>query len=98
MTLDDMPETTDLMDHPQLAIVVALETTLVAAIRSLLAAHPEIFEEEFPRTITESDFLVDRIVYLGCQLQEPLMKYRLDYEDRLANGKPSPIKQGNDEF
>lgn len=98
MTLDDMPETTDLMDHPQLAIVVALETTLVAAMRSLLAAHPEIFEEEFPRTINESDFLVDRMVYLGCQLQEALMKYRLDYEDRLPPAKPSPTIPDKDDF
>ena len=98
MTLDDMPETTDLMDHPQLALVVALETTLVATIRSLLAAHPEIFEEEFPRTITESDFWVDRMIYLGCQLQEALMKYRLDFEDHLANRTPSPTKTGNDDF
>ena len=98
MTLDDMPETTDLMDHPQLAIVVALETTLVAAMRSLLAAHPEIFEEEFPRTITESDFLVDRMIYLGCQLQEALMKYRLDWEDRLPDSRPILTKASDEDF
>jgi hypothetical protein len=30
---------------------------------------------------------VDRITYLGCELQQALMKYRLDWEDRLP---PSP--------
>ncbi len=98
MTLDDMPETTDLIYHPQMAIVVALETTLVAAMRSLLAAHPEIFEDEFPRTITESDFLVDRITYLGCELQQALMKYRLDWEERLPESRRNPAKASDEDF
>jgi hypothetical protein len=98
MTLDDMPETTDLIYHPELAMVVALETTLVAGMRSLLAAHLDIFEEEFPRTITESDFLADRIVYLGCQLQEALMKYRLDWEERLPESRRNPPKSRNADF
>jgi hypothetical protein len=98
MTLDDMPETTDLIYHPQLAMVVSLETTLVAGMRSLLAAHPDIFEEEFPRTITESDFLVDRIVYLGCQLQDALMKYRLDWEDTLPESRRNPPKSRDVDF
>jgi hypothetical protein len=98
MTLGDMPETTDLIYHPQLAIVVALEITLVAAMRSLLAAHPEIFEDEFPRTITQADFLVDRIVFLGCQLQEALMKYRLDWEECLPESRRNPPKSGDVDF
>jgi hypothetical protein len=98
MTLDDMPETTDLIYHPQMAIVVSLETTLVAAMRSLLAAHPDIFEEEFPRTITEADFLVDRIVYLGCQLQEAVMRYRLDWEERLPESRRNPPKSRDVDF
>jgi hypothetical protein len=98
MTLDDMPETTDLIYHPQMAIVVALETTLVAAMRSLLAAHTDIFEDEFPRTITESDFWVDRITYLGCELQQALMKYRLDWEDRLPESRRNPTKASDGDF
>ena len=77
----NMPKPTDLMDHPQLAVIVSLETTLVAAMRAVLAAHPEIYGEEFPREITERDFWADRMIYLGCQLQEAIAKYRADFED-----------------
>jgi hypothetical protein len=95
MNLDHMPKPPELMDNPQLAIVIALETTLVAAMRSLLAAHPEIYDDEFPRTITESDFWVDRMTYLGCQLQEAIAKYRFYFEDQAAETEPTT---GNEDF
>jgi len=95
MNLDRMPKPTDLMDHPQLAVIVSLETTLVAAMRAVLAAHPEIYGEEFPREITEQDFWADRMIYLGCQLQEAIAKYRTAFgeevpvfDDEEATGNP----------
>lgn len=73
--LDSMPTPTDLMDQPQLAVLVALETTLISALRALLAAHPEILDDTFPRTIQEQDHWAERLIYLGSELEETLRKY-----------------------
>jgi len=75
MKLDHLPAPEDLMDEPQLSAVVALETTLLCTLRSLLAAHPELFAEKFPRTIEEKDHWAERVIYLGVQLSHTLEKY-----------------------
>ena len=51
--MDRMPKPTDLMDNPQLAIIVALDTTLVAAMRALLAVHTDLLDASFPRQTSE---------------------------------------------
>jgi len=76
MNFDPMPKPTDLFDNPQLAIIVALETTLVAAIRALLAAHTDMLDDVFPRTVREQDVWADRLIFLGGDLVNVLGKYR----------------------
>ncbi len=76
MTLDDMPKPTDLMEHPQLATVVILETALVATLRLLLAQHTKLLDNEYPRSMTEADTWADRIIIEGHSLAASLRKYR----------------------
>ena len=76
MNLDHMPRPADLMDHPQLAMVVALNTTLLAAMRALLAVHTGLLERPFPRNLTEADYWADRVIYLGGLLAQSLERYR----------------------
>jgi hypothetical protein len=80
--LDDMPKPEHLMDEPQLAVIVALETTLVAALRSLLAVHTDLLEDTFPRTIRPPDYWAERIINLGGQLAAALAKYRAALEEK----------------
>lgn len=88
MNLDHLPKPTDLMDHPQLAIVVALETTLLAAMRALLAVHTDMLDDTFPRTVTENDLWADRSIILATQLALSLEKYRRTIlEEALAGGE-----------
>ncbi len=82
MNLDRMPKPTELMDNPQLAVLVALDTTLVAALRALLAVHTELLEDTFPRTITQSDFWAERLIHLGSHLATALAKYRAAIDEQ----------------
>ena len=88
MNLDDLPHPDDLLEQPQLAILVALDATLLAAVRSLAAVHREIYEGAFPRHTTESDYWADRLIDLGCQLQLALSKYRSSLEEEEENTRP----------
>ena len=76
MKTDIMPKPTELMENPQLAILVVLNTAVIAATRALLAAHTVLLDDRFPRTITESDLIADRLILLGTQLVDELRKYR----------------------
>jgi len=75
MNLDRMPKPTDLMENPQLAILVSLETTLIAAMRALLAEHTDLLDDAFPRQVAELDYWADRIIILGCEMEKALGKY-----------------------
>jgi hypothetical protein len=88
MNLDDLPMPDDLQERPQLAILVALDVTLLAAVRALAAVHREIYEGAFPRHTTESDYWADRLIDLGCQLQLALAKYRSSLEEEEKNSRP----------
>jgi hypothetical protein len=87
MNLDDLPKPAEIMERPQLAIVVALDATVLTAVRALAAAHPKIYEGAFPRNTTESDYWADRLIDLGCQLQVALEKYRSSLEEE-DNSRP----------
>jgi hypothetical protein len=86
MKLDNMPKPTELMDNPQLAILVSLDTTLVAAMRALLAVHTDILDGTFPRTTTEADYWADRLIHLACQTEKALRKYRAAIDENLSPG------------
>jgi hypothetical protein len=76
VSMDHLPKPTDLMENPQLAILVALDTTLLTAMRALLAVHTDLLDDTFPRTSTELDYWAERLIYLGCELEKALWKYR----------------------
>jgi hypothetical protein len=81
MILDEMPTPTDLMERPQLAPLIVLEAALVAAMRLLLAQHPKLLDNEYPRNMTEADTWADRIILAGHPLVAALRKYRDSIED-----------------
>ena len=74
--LERMPRPQDLMDNPELAVLVALETTLLAALRALLAVHTDLLEDRFPRTTTPSGFWAERPPREGCAHYRRLLKTR----------------------
>jgi hypothetical protein len=74
--LDRLPTPTDLMNHPQLAAIVALDTTLLMAMRAILAAHDDLLNDDFPRSVKEADYWADRMVYLGYEIVKVIEKYR----------------------
>jgi hypothetical protein len=80
--LDRMPGPREIMDSPELAVLVALETTLVAALRALLAVHTDLLEDRFPRTITPSGFWAERLIYLGGHMTTAIAKYRAAIDDK----------------
>ena len=80
--LDDMPKPTDLMEDPQLAVLVALDTTLVVAMRALLAAHTDLLDDAFPRTTTEPDYWADRLIHLGFEAEKVIRKYRAALQEK----------------
>jgi hypothetical protein len=88
MTIDNLPTLDDLQERPQLSILIALDATLLAAVRSLAAVHRDIYEGAFPRNTTESDYWADRLIDLGCQLQLALTKYRSSLEDEEEDSRP----------
>lgn len=81
MNIDDLSKPESILERPQLQILVALDVTLLAAIRALAAVHPEIYEGAFPRHTSESDYWADRLIDLGCQLQRALENYRSSLEE-----------------
>ena len=88
MNLDDLPKPAEITERPQLAIVFALDATVLAAVRALAAAHPEIYEGAFPRNTAASDYWADRLIDLGCQLQVAIERYRSYLEEEGENSRP----------
>jgi hypothetical protein len=88
VNLDRIPKPTDLMDHPQLAAIVALETTLVVSMRALLAVHTDLLDDVFPRCVAEVDYWADRMINLGCELQNAIEKYRRKLLESDFSGEP----------
>lgn len=65
---------------PELAILVALDTVIETAIDAMLAAHPELIEDEpnppIPAPLTAPACAADAIVQLAATLQEAIDRYR----------------------
>lgn len=86
-SLDRLPKPTELMDNPQLAIIVALDTTLLAALRALLAAHTILLDDSFPRSTSQADQCADHVLYLGLELGKALTTYRNLYQETTLPGE-----------
>ena len=81
MKLDEMPKPIDLMEYPQLATLVVLETALVATLRVLLAQHTKLLDDTYPRSMSEADTWADRIINSGYSLSTALRKYKESIRD-----------------
>ena len=88
MKLDRLPTPTDLMNHPQLAPIVALETTLLVTMRALLAVHDDLLQDAFPRCMTEADYWADRLISLGFEIEKGIEKYRKAILERKFSDGP----------
>lgn len=82
----NLPKHVDLLERPHLAILFVLEAAVSAALRTMAAMHPEIYQGSFPRTTTELDHCADRLMDLCSQLAAAIEKYHsvTSQEDRLS--------------
>jgi hypothetical protein len=80
-----LPDPTDLMDYPQLAILAALDTTLNAAICALVAAHPHMgaVDITIPRQEIRLHNMADRVIHHACNLESAVEYYRAAIEEEL---------------
>ena len=85
-----VPKPTELMENPQVAILVALDTTMLMAMRALLAVHTELLDGSFPRDTTATQYWADRLIQLGFGVEEALRKYREAlFEERRPSSEPA---------
>jgi hypothetical protein len=71
-----LPSPMDLIDDPERAILAALDVTLEIAQNSLMAAHPELFAEEFPDRACEEALAADRLIGLIQEMQGTIASYK----------------------
>jgi hypothetical protein len=71
-----MPTPDELNDAPELAVLAALDFTLEAATRALIAAYPELCEDTLPRYRIKPVICGDRILSRVIKLQVALARYR----------------------
>ena len=71
-----MPTLEELSYAPELAALAALDFSIEAATRALLAAHPELCEDRIPRTKLVSAIQGYRLLNLAIKTQVALARYR----------------------
>jgi hypothetical protein len=71
-----MPTPNELRYAPELATLAALDATLEAALRVLVAAHPELCEDRLPRANLHVLIRGHRLLHLALKLQVALAHYR----------------------
>lgn len=95
--MSNLPPTTDqLLAAPELAILHALEASLAAAQRALLAAYPELEQEALgtdqPPLLGGSGWIADAIITQSVGLTASIARYRREFERaRRAHLSPSPF-------
>jgi len=95
--MSDLTPTTDqLLAAPELAILHALEASLAAAQCALLAAYPELEEEDLcsdsPLLLSGSGWIADAIITQSCGLSASIARYRREFERaRQARLSQSPF-------
>ena len=90
------PTTDQLLASPELAILHALEASLAAAQHALLAAYPELEQEELcserPLLLGGSGWIADAIITQSCGLSASIARYRRELERaRQARLSQSPF-------
>jgi len=76
MKFERLPTPSDVAEWPQLAVLLALEATVDATLRALAAAHPEVYENVFPRRIDELDHQAHRLMVLCVDIEAAIGEYR----------------------
>lgn len=76
MSEDLLPTTSEIADDPELAALSVLDFSLGAAVRALVAANPELNEEDFHRAATERVLIAEHILNLTREFQYVLARYR----------------------
>jgi hypothetical protein len=71
-----MPTIEELDGAPELAVLAALDSTLEAAARSLMAAYPELGQDDVPRYRIEPVIRVSQLLAHASRLQVALARYR----------------------
>ncbi len=85
------PRLEDLCRDPVLAILAALDATLILSIHALIATHPYAHDEERPYWIepllAPSDRVASNIIMFARQLRDALESYRtaIAWEHRSPN-------------
>ncbi len=81
-----MPTPKELRYAPELAALAVLDTSIEAAMRALLAAHPELCDDRLQRVGLETVIRGHRLLHLALNLQVALARYRQGTPpERVAN-------------
>ena len=76
MNQEQIPTIDELSHSPELAALAALDFTIEAATRALLAAHPELCEDKIPRTKLVVVIHGHRLLHMAIKTQVSLARYR----------------------
>jgi hypothetical protein len=71
-----LPMPPQIMEDPERAILAALEVTLEIAVNSLLAAYPELCDDDFPLRVSEAARWADRLISEAKKMEGVLAGYR----------------------
>src|SRR5919201_7168499 len=77
MEPDQLPTPGEITEASELAVLAVLDTALDMSVRALIAAHPELCRENFPRSRMKAALCGSRLMNLACQLQAAVARYRL---------------------
>jgi hypothetical protein len=91
------PPTSDqLLAHPELAVLHALGAALTAAQRALLAAHPELEEDDIlggsrPLQLNGAGWIADALITQLAGVEASLQRYQREVERARAHPHEDPF-------
>ncbi len=92
---DQLPTSDQLLADPELAVLHALGVTLAAAQRALLAAHPELEEDDFlgsrPLRLDSTGWIADALLTQLAGVDASLQRYRREVERTRACPHEDPF-------
>jgi len=91
---DRPPRPPEIAHSPELAILAALDATLLIADDTLLATHPELWDQDRPWWRPPPDAMVRiaaTIIDLAHRLRDELARYRSALEKRDQNARSDDV-------
>ncbi len=89
-----IPTSEQLLAAPELAVLHALEAALAVSTRALLAAHPEIEEEDLagsaPLVLAPAGWIAESALRLIDALEQSIQRYRTEVTRAHARGRVDP--------